>query len=271
MQLNANHGGSSEPLGANVPAIEVSNLNVDLGGARILKGLSLRVNQGEVVAILGANASGKSTLIRSLVRAIPIASGNVSVFGVPLGPAVPWDRVGYVPQRVGALSGVSATAREVVASGLLGVGRLRKPRGWIARTNFALSRVGLADRAQVPLHEMSGGQQQRVLIARALVRRPKLLFLDEPVAGVDLPSQLNFAENLKELTEQGVTVVVVLHELGDIANLITRTIVLDYGHIIHDGHFVAPESGHLTRGHVHAPCDPPVGASVMPDIFAERN
>lgn len=254
------------------PAISISGLDVHLGGVQILHGIGLTVNRGEVLAVLGANGSGKSTLVKALVRSVPTSGGHVELLGAPLGRRVPWNRIGYVPQRVGAQSGITASAQEIVASGLLGPGRLRKPRDWTARTHEALDRVGLAHRAQSAIHELSGGQQQRVLIARALVRNPDLLFLDEPVAGVDHKSQLNFAVNLRELIRQGVTIVVVLHELGDFADLITRTIVLDQGRISRDG---GPQPGTSSRTgeHVHPHCEPTdsMPSSVLPEPIFDGN
>lgn len=266
---------SPQAPASEAPAIAVRDLQVQLGGTQILHGLDLTVHRGEVLAVLGANGSGKSTLIKALVQSVPITHGQVQLLGAPLGRRVPWNRIGYVPQRVGATSGITASAREIVSSGLLGPRRLRKPSDWPARTAEALERVGLAHRAGSPIHELSGGQQQRVLIARALIRDPDLLFLDEPVAGVDHASQVNFATNLRELTGQGVTVVVVLHELGDLADLITRTIVLDNGRISHDGGPVRPEAGHdaPTHDHVHPHCDPGVSAppSVLPEPIFDGN
>ncbi len=256
------------------PAIEIKGLTVHLGGTQILHGIDLTVNQGDVLAVLGANGSGKSTLVKALVQSVPVSGGDVSVLGAPLGRKVPWSRIGYVPQRARAQSGITASAQEIVASGLLGPRQLRKPRDWAVRTHDALNRVGLAHRAQSAIHELSGGQQQRVMIARALVRDPDLLFLDEPVAGVDHKSQINFAANLRELTASGITIVVVLHELGDIAELITRTIVLNHGKIVHDGGPVHLHSEHLPAfEHVHPHCDPadPLRPSVLPEPTLDGN
>ncbi len=197
--------------------IAARDVHVTLGGSEILRGIDLSVRAGEVVSLLGANGSGKSTLVRALVGIVPLSRGSVDLFGAPLGPRLPWRRLGYVPQRVSAPSGMPSTASEVVASGLLGGGRLRLPRGWRDRTVEALELVGLADRADDSTAELSGGQQQRVLIARALVRRPDLLVLDEPVAGVDKPSQEAFAATMTRLVGDGLTVLVVLPELGALA------------------------------------------------------
>jgi zinc transport system ATP-binding protein len=234
-------------------AVRAEGLVVSLGGTRILRGIDLEVADGEVVALLGANGSGKSTLVRALVGVVPITAGRVELFERPLGRTVEWRRIGYVPQRVSAGSGVPATAGEVVASGLLTNRRLRLPRRYAAAACAALDLVGLADQANRAVRELSGGQQQRVLIARALIRKPDLLLLDEPVAGVDLPSQQAFAQALTRLTERGTTVLVVLHELGALAPLVRRAVVLRHGAVVHDGAppVASPEHGGDRHDHVH--------------------
>ncbi|KLN34622.1 ABC transporter ATP-binding protein [Cellulosimicrobium funkei] len=231
--------------------VAARDVHVTLGGSEILRGIDLTVGAGEVVAVLGANGSGKSTLVRALVGIVPLSRGSVDLFGAPLGPRLPWQRLGYVPQRVAAPSGMPSTASEVVASGLLGGARLRLPRGWRARTVEALDLVGLADRADDSTAELSGGQQQRVLIARALVRRPDLLVLDEPVAGVDKPSQEAFAATMTRLVGDGLTVLVVLHELGALAPLIERAVVLRHGRVVHDGAPPRASSTHASATHQH--------------------
>jgi len=223
--------------------VDVEDLNVTIGAAHILRGISFQVRRGEVVAIMGANGSGKSTLMKTLIGVNKPSTGFVRM--------PPPDVVGYVPQRVSATGGLPATAEEVVASGLLGQRRLRLPRGWRERVAAALAQVGLADRASEATIHLSGGQQQRVLIARALVRNPELLIMDEPVAGVDQPTQEQFAETLAGLIAQGITIIVVLHELGELAPLITRAIVLRQGVVVHDGAPPPATGSHGEPDHVH--------------------
>lgn len=222
---------------------EARDLQVRFGQAKVLRGVNVVIRRGEVVAVLGANGSGKSTLIRSLVGIQEPSGGTV----VRPDPA----RIGFVPQRASAAGGIPATAAEVVASGMLTGRRMWLPRGWRARAVAALDEVGLADRADDATIHLSGGQQQRVLIARALVRDPEVLVLDEPLAGVDAASQHHLAMTLGQLIRHGLTVVVVLHEIGDFAPLITRAIVLRHGVIVSDGRPPLAAPGHDSPGHIH--------------------
>ncbi|WP_425561113.1 metal ABC transporter ATP-binding protein [Myceligenerans crystallogenes] len=234
------------------PVIDVGRLHVHAGASHILRGIDLTIRAGETVALLGANGSGKSTLVKALVGTVTPSQGTVGLLGARLGTdRVPWERVGYVPQRVGAGGGVPSTAAEVVASGLLNGRRWWLPRGWRGRVRDALGEVGLADRADSAMQVLSGGQQQRVLIARALVRDPDVLVLDEPVAGVDRPSQEAFAATVRRLGERGVTVLVVLHELGELAGLVTRAVVLRHGVVVHDGEPPRPRTEHGAATHHH--------------------
>jgi zinc transport system ATP-binding protein len=246
-----------------VPVVELRDGVVALGGRPILRGVSLAVHAGEVVAVLGANGSGKSTLVRAALGLTPMASGEARLFGTRTSAFRQWARVGYVPQRLGASSGVPATVREVVAAGRLARrGFLRLPSSKDGQAvRDALAVVGLADRARDQIATLSGGQQQRVLIARALATDPELLILDEPTAGVDAASQDAFAATLRALVERGVTILLVAHELGPLEPLIDRAIVVHAGEIVHDGDVPRPAGHHARPGHdhvhPHAPAEPP--------------
>lgn len=238
------------------PAIQARGLDVVLGSTPVLHGVDMDVAQGETVALLGANGSGKSTLVKALLGVVPVTSGSARLFGadVSVSPGdVPWSRIGYVPQRVGVGTGVPATALEVVASGLLGRHRLRPGRDARRKCLEALDQVGLGDRAQDSMQIFSGGQQQRLLIARALVRQPQLLILDEPISGIDQASKEALARTLSDLQQGGSTVLMVLHELGELAGLIERAVVLRHGKVVHDGSPppAAPGHDHPAHDHVH--------------------
>jgi zinc transport system ATP-binding protein len=218
------------------PVVGAADVSVELGGLPVLRGITLSIGTGEAVAVLGANGSGKSTLIRALLGLTPLDRGSVELFGTPLRSFRHWSAVGYVPQHSPAVFS-NATVAEVVGSGRLALRRPFVPPSGADRAAVgdALESVGLGDRARDRLALLSGGQQQRVLIARALAGQPRLLVLDEPMAGVDLAHQSALADALAERVATGTTVVVVVHEVGVLAPLITRGLVLTDGRVTHDG------------------------------------
>jgi zinc transport system ATP-binding protein len=232
-----------------VPVIEIRDGSVSLAGRPVLRGIELAIDRGEVVAVLGANGSGKSTLVRTMMGLVSTVRGEVSLFDTPLDRFRDWQRVGFVPQRVTAAAGVPASVWEVVASGRLSRRPLLRPMRKADRAAIgdAIEAVGLADKAKDGVSTLSGGQQQRVLIARALAGEPELFVLDEPTAGVDLQSQHAFAEALQVLVGRGVTIVLVAHELGPMAPLIGRTVVMRDGRMAYDGQPVA--SAHEIEHH----------------------
>ncbi|MDT4993548.1 MAG: zinc transport system ATP-binding protein [Actinoplanes sp.] len=233
--------------------VRVSHAVVAYGGREVLRDVSLQVAAGEVVAILGANGSGKSTLIRSVLGLVPLDAGEIELFGTPQSAFRHWERIGYVPQRMGAASGVPSTVGEVVASGRLARRGIVKPARAADReaVRAALADVGLADRFRDPVATLSGGQQQRVLIARALAGQPDLLILDEPTAGVDAASQEAFAGTLSTFQSHGGTILLVAHELGPIEPLIDRCVVVHDGQIGHTGAVPEPAGHHAQPGHEH--------------------
>ncbi|MBW8736825.1 MAG: metal ABC transporter ATP-binding protein [Streptomyces turgidiscabies] len=234
------------------PVISLRGVRAELGSRPVLRGIDLTVGRGEVVALLGANGSGKSTAIRTVIGQVPVSAGEIELFGVPRRRFNDWRRVGYVPQRTTAAGGVPATITEIVASGRLSRARfgvLRKADHEAVRRAIGL--VGLADRAKDSVNALSGGQHQRVLIARALAAEPELLIMDEPMAGVDLASQEVLARTLREQVAAGVTVLLVLHELGPLEPLIDRAVVLRDGCVTHDGPPPQAVGQHALPGHDH--------------------
>jgi zinc transport system ATP-binding protein len=216
--------------------LEAADVSVELGGLPVLRGVSMAVHAGETVALLGGNGSGKSTLVRSLVGLLPHQRGMITLFGRPLRLFRNWQWIGYVPQRT-PVGTSAATVREVVAAGRLARRIPFLPAGRQQRLEVteALETVGMADRVRDPISWLSGGQQQRVLIARALVAKPRLLILDEPIAGVDLEHQRVLASVLDRLTANGTAILVVLHEVGPLAGQIDRAVVLSEGRVAYQG------------------------------------
>ncbi|MDX3615535.1 metal ABC transporter ATP-binding protein [Streptomyces europaeiscabiei] len=234
------------------PVISLRGVRAELGSRTVLRGIDLTVHRGEVVALLGANGSGKSTAVRTVIGQVPVSDGEIELFGTPRRRFRDWRRLGYVPQRTTAAGGVPATVTEIVASGRLSRTRL----GILRRADHeairrALDLVGMADRAKDSVNALSGGQHQRVLIARALASEPELLIMDEPMAGVDLASQEVLAATLREQVAKGTTVLLVLHELGPLEPLIDRAVVLRDGCVTHDGPPPKAVGQHALPGHDH--------------------
>ncbi len=234
-------------------AIELEGADIGYEGRPVIAGLDLRVGLGEVVGILGPNGSGKSTLIRGLLGLAPVQRGRVALFGTDRRHFHEWHRVGYVPQRQTVVGGIPSTVREVVASG-----RLRRLRPFArtgaadrAAVDAAIEVVGLADKARASLATLSGGQQRRALIARALASTPDLLVLDEPTAGVDSANQQVLADILADRAAHGATILLITHELGPAAPVVTRTLVLRAGEIVHDGPAAGAPDEHDDEWHHH--------------------
>lgn len=238
---------------SDVSVVDLERVRVSLGGTRILHGIDLSVAPGELLALLGANGSGKSTLLKAIAGVIPVESGTARLFGQDVRRSRAHARLGYVPQDHPEAGSIPTTARETVATGLLGPGSwFLRPRD--TRVTEALEAVHMLDLAPRPITKMSGGQRRRVMIARALVRNPELLILDEPFSGIDLDTQVSIAQLFRDLWLNGTSIIVVLHELGPLGDDITRAAVLDRGRLVHDGD--PADRPLLDPGHDHGPATP---------------
>ncbi|HEV7145561.1 MAG TPA: metal ABC transporter ATP-binding protein [Pedococcus sp.] len=212
----------------------------------VIAQLSLRIDRGEVVALLGPNGSGKSTLVKGLLGLSDQLGGQVTLFGVDRAAFTDKHRIGYVPQRHSLSTSVRATVREVVEIGRLPHRRWWAPwqRGDAAIVQESLELVGLADRAHEDVSTLSGGQQRRVLIARALAAQPEVLVMDEPTAGVDTASQAVLADVLSRLAARGTTMLIVTHELDALTGTVTRVLCTNSGRIDYDGSLADYIGGH---------------------------
>ena len=239
----------------NGPVISVRQASFGYADRTVLSDVDLEVLPSEVLAVLGPNGSGKSTLVKGLLG-ICERSGQVELFGIAADDFHEHHRIGYVPQRHTLSGSVRATVEEVVSSGRLSRRGLWHPSGAgdRAAVSRALEVVGMADRAHTDVAKLSGGQQRRVLIARALAGDPDVLVMDEPTAGVDARAQHGLAEVLARLVGQGVTMLVVTHEMGPITELVTRVVVVDEGRVSFDGPrevFLAAPDSVLHEHHSH--------------------
>lgn len=202
-------------------AVRCEHVSVERDGHLVLEDLSFAVRAGQFVGVVGPNGAGKTTLLRALLGLVPVASGRIEVLGRP--PGASSGEVGYVPQRHAISAAFPATVRDVVALGRLGrgggglaaaLGRLR--RADLEAADEALSRVELLDRADRPVGRLSGGEQRRVMLAQALCASARLLVLDEPTIGLDLPAEQAFYALLRRLDR---TVIAVSHDLLALASV----------------------------------------------------
>ena len=253
-----------QPLGPAV--IEISDGVFGYGGHEVLRVETLEIRAGEVVALLGVNGSGKTTLMKGMLGLLPRMSGSVKLLGQPIDQLRDRSPVGYLPQRQSAAGPIPVTVGELVRSGQLSRRRPFGARRGDGSVRAALDVVGLGEVERKRVDRLSGGQQRRALLARALVGGSKLLLLDEPFAGVDQPNQEEIADALDALIHGGLTLVVVLHELGPLEPLVTRVIVLDNGTVRFDGPLDEAPPSLLHMGHDHDPHggpEPPRGIGLV--------
>jgi zinc/manganese transport system ATP-binding protein len=218
--------------------VELSGATVRLGGRTVLDGVELTVEQGSFVAVLGPNGAGKSTLMKALLGLVPLAAGSVRLFGRP--PAQARADVGYLPQRRSFDHSIRIRGVDLVRLGLDGTrwgvplplspGARRRHREARDRVGEAIELVGASAYAARAIGELSGGEQQRLLIAQALVRRPALLILDEPLDSLDLPNQVAVAALVKRIcASASVAVLLVAHDVNPLLGYLDRVVYLAGG------------------------------------------
>lgn len=255
------------------PVLQLRAVSIGYTERAVVHDVDLSVHRGEVVAVLGANGSGKTTLVRGLLGLATVLAGDVELLGSADGSGT--TRIGYVPQRHTVSGSIPSTVREVVSSGRLArLGLFR----WLraadrAAVTAAIEAVDLTPWADVDIADLSGGQQRRALIARALASEPDVLIMDEPTAGVDQASQQALATAVARLVELGVTLMIVTHEVGPLAAVVTRSIVMQDGRITYDGPLVAAMLGASDGAHdhhVHDPADPTGRRTWLTPTVGER-
>jgi ABC-type Mn2+/Zn2+ transport system ATPase subunit len=221
--------------GSGIPgerALEVRDLAVAYGRRPVLEGVTLTVPRGAMVGVVGPNGGGKSTLLKAVLGLVIHLRGEVEVLGRPVDRRAR-QRVGYVPQREHVAWNFPVSARDVVMMGRIPSMRLlQRPTAHdLELVRDALRTVGMEALADARIGELSGGQQQRIFLARALAQETEILLLDEPVSGVDAPSQHEIFDLLRGLQEDGKTVIVTTHDLScvaerfDLALLLNRRVV----------------------------------------------
>lgn len=226
--------------------LSVKGLTVSYGRVPALENVSLDVEEGQYLCLVGNNGSGKSTLLKAVMGLVPFDKGSIST---PLSP----DEISYLPQQNPVEKGFPATVKEVVLTGTQKSGKrlctfYSKEDKELARR--AIETMGIEKIASKRVGCLSGGQQQRVMIARSICRNPRLLFLDEPCAGLDAQISAEIYTMLKGFNKRGMTVVMVSHDMEEIGKYADRVVVINQK-IEFDGDAEAWHFYHHHRGCHH--------------------
>jgi ABC-type Mn2+/Zn2+ transport system ATPase subunit len=210
-------------------AVSVKDLCAGYFGRDVLDEVTFDVSEGEFVGIIGPNGSGKSTLLKVIAGLLPAKCGSVAVFGMQPSPQVQ-HLIGYVPQSEVINWSFPVTVTDVVLMGTYAkLGFLHRPGAQErAAAAKAIDQVGMSAFANTQIGQLSGGQQQRVFIARALVQQPKLMLLDEPIAGVDATTQHAIFTLLEDLQRHGTTILATTHDLSCVAEWFGRVLCLNH-------------------------------------------
>ena len=210
-----------------VPPIEIHDLTVAYRKKPVLWNIDCSLPEGQLIGLIGPNGAGKSTLIKAVMGLLPLMSGFVKIYGEPLEKMR--QRVGYVPQRESVDWDFPTDAIDVVTMGRYGylplIGRVRKKDKEIAMES--LRKLGMEDYAYRQISQLSGGQQQRIFLARALTQDAQIYLMDEPFVGVDASTEKAIITLLKDLKEQGKTVLVVHHDLHTVAEYFDYVMLLN--------------------------------------------
>ena len=217
--------------------IEFKNVSKHFGATQVLHDINLNIAKGEVVVIIGPSGSGKSTLLRCINKLEEITSGELIVDGLKVNDPKVDDRLirqeaGMVFQQFHLFPQMSAL--DNVAFGPIRVRGVKKEEAHRLAKEL-LAKVGLAERANHFPSELSGGQQQRVAIARALAVKPKMMLFDEPTSALDPELRHEVLKVMQDLAEEGMTMVIVTHEVGFAQKVASRLIFIDKGRIAEDG------------------------------------
>jgi zinc/manganese transport system ATP-binding protein len=214
-------------------ALEFDNVTIRLGGRDVLSAASFEVDEGEFVGMLGANGAGKTTLMRAALGLVPVDSGGIAVLGRPAtrGNA----QIGYMPQNRDAIAGLRLTGWDVVASSAIGArfGFVTLDKATRREIDWALDQVGARDLARRSIGELSGGERQLVLLSQALIGKPRLIMLDEPLISLDPAHQKSVVEIARRICDNlKVAILFSAHELNPLVNAIDRVLYLGGGEAV---------------------------------------
>jgi len=218
------------------PIIHIENIHKHFGHVHALRGVSMDIQKGEVVVIIGPSGSGKSTLLRCINRLEEFEQGSITVDGIHLDSAeninVVRTEVGMVFQQFNLFPHLSVVENLTLAQTVV---RKRDKKEAVENALMLLEKVGIPEKANVYPLQLSGGQQQRVAIARALAMNPKIMLFDEPTSALDPEMIQEVLDVMLALAKEGMTMVVVSHEMGFARAAANRAILMDEGQIVEQG------------------------------------
>ena len=202
------------------PILELQNVDVVRSGELVIQNANLTIQTGDYVGLVGPNGGGKTTLILSLLNFLPRAKGTIRLFGIDIDKFSAWEKVAYISQTATSFdTKFPLTVRELVSLGRIKKGNVARrftSEDWQA-VDDSITFMGLTDVAHKRIGQLSGGQKQRVFVAKALARNPEIIFLDEPIVGVDAATQEKFFKKLSDLnTERKTTILLVTHDLTSV-------------------------------------------------------
>lgn len=204
----------------NESILELKNVDVARSGKIVIQNANFTICKGDYVGLVGPNGGGKTTLILALLNFLPRINGTINLFGTDIDNFSAWEKVAYISQNVTSFDGkFPLTVRELVALGRIKKGNIARrytQEDWKA-VDDSIAFMGLAETAHKRIGQLSGGQKQRVFVAKALARNPEIIFLDEPVVGVDAETQEKFYKKLSDLnTKRKTTILLVTHDLTSV-------------------------------------------------------
>ncbi len=200
------------------PVVEVESVNIVRKGKTIIENADFTIEKGTYMGVVGPNGGGKTTLMQAILGILPLEKGSIKILGTPIQQFEQWNKLAFVSQHsINFNEKFPLTVRELVGLGRINktnLGRPLKDRDW-NQVDEALNFMGIAKLANRRIGQLSGGQKQRVFVAKAIVRKPQVLILDEPASGIDPDAQEKFYMILSNLNqEQGTTILIVSHDLA---------------------------------------------------------
>ena len=210
--------------------LEFKKASLSFGDTSVWKDLTLSVAKGEFIAVIGANGSGKTVLLKAILGQLPLSSGEIELLGKPVGKGS--RQIGYIPQHRQSDSGLPLRARDLLRMGLDGhrFGLPLRSSKTSKKVSEMLEAVGAIEIASVPIGQLSGGQLQRIRVAQAVIDKPQLILADEPLSALDLKQQSLVAELInKQRQQNGAAVLFVTHDVNPVLDYIDRVLYLANG------------------------------------------